>query len=77
MFNSEREEGLGGSDLYISFKKSDGGFAAPQHLGPQINTPGHEFGASLSPDGRYLFFARSRDLYWVDIKRVIKERFKR
>lgn len=28
---------------------------------------GVEFGASLSLDGKYLFFTKNDDLYWVDI----------
>jgi hypothetical protein len=59
----------GGSYLYVSFKKPDGTW------GDGIDLTKHGFdplagGASISPDGRYLFFALGGDIWWIDIKAV-------
>ncbi|MDH4271827.1 MAG: hypothetical protein OEW18_07605 [Candidatus Aminicenantes bacterium] len=66
----DRPDGQGGMDLYISFRKPDGTWTEPRNMGPEINTSAVEAFASTSPDGRYLFFASSRngnvDIYWVD-----------
>lgn len=45
-------------DFYVAFRQSDTSSWQPaQKLGPPINTPGNEGALSISPDGRYLFFA--------------------
>ncbi len=49
---------LGGSDLYVSFRHSDGSWGPSVNLGPAVNTQGNEFSPYLSPDGKYLFFSR-------------------
>jgi Tol biopolymer transport system component len=62
--------GRGKSELFISFKQSDGTWSAPKNMGPAINATKTEFGASVSPDGKYMFFHRrvdgKGDIYWVD-----------
>jgi Tol biopolymer transport system component len=41
-------------------------------LGPEINTDQCEMTASVSPDGKYLFFHRggedNGDIYWIDFR---------
>lgn len=64
IFDSFRPGGLGLTDLWISFKE-DGEWGAAVHLGEEINTPGQNICATLSPDGRYLFFTANNDIYWV------------
>lgn len=68
--SSDRPDGFGGGDLYVSFRRSDGSWTAAQNMGEGINTAYSEFTPILSPDGRYFFFASGRagsdDLYWVD-----------
>lgn len=49
-------DGIGGIDLYVSFKKSDGTWGPGVNLGPDVNTPANEKFPALSLDGRYLFF---------------------
>jgi WD40-like Beta Propeller Repeat len=49
---------LGGSDLYISFRRPDGSWGTSVNLGPAVNTPDNEFTPYVSPDGKYLFFSR-------------------
>lgn len=53
-FASDRPDGFGGFDIYVSFKVGNS-WSAPENLGAIINTQGHE----LTPffDGRNLFFA--------------------
>lgn len=70
--------GRGKPEIFISFKQKDGSWSAPQNMGPLINATKTEFGASVSPDGKYLFFHRrlenKGDIYWVDAA-IIKELF--
>jgi hypothetical protein len=56
-----------GNHLFLSFKKADGSWGEP------IDLTKHGFdrragGAYISPDGKYLFFAFNKDIWWVDIK---------
>lgn len=44
-------------DFYISYKDEKGNWSTAMNLGYPINTPGNEGAPSLSPDGRYLYFA--------------------
>ena len=55
----------GGEYLYVSFRNPDGTW------GEAIDLTEHGFdttagGASLSPDGKYLFFYLRDDIWWVD-----------
>ncbi len=61
MWDSEREEGFGGSDLYLSFKMEDGSWGKAINLGKNVNSEIHESGARVSADGKYLFFSRSEE----------------
>lgn len=55
------KEGLGGTDYWIVFRDEADRWSEPQNLGPAINSPGNEeYSASLSPDGKYLFFMSAR-----------------
>jgi len=80
IFTSERPGGYGNSNLYITYKKEDGSWTIPVNMeitGAGINRKKTATGdASLSPDGRFLFFSRSRDIYWVSTKVIddIKKR---
>lgn len=68
--------GLGEDDLYVTFRKSDGSWSEPVHMGNAINTEKSENRPYVSPDGKYFFYASTkrgnRDIYWVDAK-IIKE----
>ena len=56
-----RPDSLGGADYFISFRKDDGGWTEAQNLGaPVSSADGQEYSASLSPDGRFLFFMSGR-----------------
>jgi len=56
-----RDDGLGGVDYYVVFRDDENTWSEPINMGPAINQPtGREWSASLSPDGKYLFFMSSR-----------------
>ncbi|PCJ94743.1 MAG: hypothetical protein COA50_10120 [Flavobacteriaceae bacterium] len=74
-----REDGYGGSDLYISFRAKDGSWLPAMNMGAQINTELQESGVHVTDDGKYLFFSRGEweikedgstnwvgKPYWVD-----------
>ena len=66
------------NDLYVSFRKKDGSWTAPQNLGDDINTIGG-VALTITFDGKYLLFTGKGkepncDIYWVDTK--IIERLK-
>jgi len=71
-----RSDSIGGADLYVSFRKSDGTWAKARNLGSAINSPKNEWYASVSPDGRYLFLVSDRsgkaEVYWINAK-IIEE----
>jgi hypothetical protein len=78
IFESQRPGGFGQSDLYITLNQ-DGTWSAPRNLGPAINTSWFEDGASISPDGKYLFFNRriayvtgtQTEIWWVDLRAAL------
>lgn len=51
-------KGFGDSDLYISFRKSDGRWSHPLNMGAEINTDKGEFAPFVSADNNVLFFTR-------------------
>jgi Tol biopolymer transport system component len=58
--------------IYLSFRKADGSWSSLVDPGKEINTMNYEETcASLSPDGKFIFFSRYDDLkgksniYWV------------
>jgi len=67
VFDSDnRPGGQGGEgDLYVVFRNPDGSWSDAFNLGDTINTPGTNFCPMVSPDGKYLFYSASRDIYWV------------
>jgi len=62
----DRPDGFGQGDLYVCFKGPDGNWTAPKNMGDPINSKHHENCPTLSPDGKFLFFTRNNDIFWVD-----------
>jgi len=56
-FSSNRPGGFGGQDIWMIRHLPTGGWAAPQNLGPTINTPFDEDFPTISEDRRTLYFA--------------------
>ena len=67
----DRFDHNGNSSLYVSFKDSNGQLLEPIKLDNEINATNSEAFAEVSPDGKFLFFYRHGDIYWVDAK-IIK-----
>lgn len=65
VFSANRSGGLGHGDLYVSFRKKNGTWSPAKNLGNEINTETDDFCPYVSPDGKYLFYASQRDIYWV------------
>jgi hypothetical protein len=75
IYCSETLGGYGGYDLFIVFRKKNGGWTSPVNMGENINSPGEDGRPSITPDGKYVFFAsnrhenkKDRDIFWVDAK---------
>ena len=57
-FGSDRADGSGGSDLWVSTRPStDAEWSAPVNLGPVVNSEKSESTPSISADGLELFFS--------------------
>ena len=56
-FASNREGGIGGTDLYKSLKLPNGKWGPAQNMGPEINTPYDEDFPNISPDGKTFYFS--------------------
>jgi len=75
IWDSEREDGYGASDLYISFRQKDGSWGPAINMGGKVNSDKWDAYASVTPDGKYILFNRgigddneNVDIYWVDAK---------
>ncbi len=73
LWDGQRDNGYGDADIYISFRAEDGSWDKAINLGDKINTEAAEASASVTPDGKYLFFNRNSidnyenvDIFWVD-----------
>jgi hypothetical protein len=56
------------SDLYISFQNYNGTWCKGIPLGNEINSTYNEGNSFVTADGKYLFFSRKFDVYWVSAK---------
>jgi hypothetical protein len=68
------EESLGGVDYFVSFRNEDDTWTGPIHLAHGINSEANrEWSASLTPDGRYLFFMSARTIDLEESPRTQRE----
>ncbi len=58
-FVSDRDGGMGGTDIYVS-KKVKGGWSDPVSAGSKINTSSDEMSPVLSPDNKTMTFSSNR-----------------
>jgi hypothetical protein len=65
---SRRDSGRAGADLFISFKNKGGLLDKDLSLGSEINSSKNEGNSFVTADGKYLFFSRGYDIYWVSAK---------
>ena len=71
IWDGQRDSAVRNADLFISFRQPDGSWGEAVKMGDTINTQASEFAASVTPDGKYLFFNRNMgpdntDTFWVD-----------
>ncbi len=76
-FASDRPEGFGGTDIWMSKLNSDGTWSKPINLGPNINTAGDEDAPFITPDGKHLYFSSTghNSLGGYDIFVSVKDEF--
>ena len=60
IFGSVREGDVGGGDMHIAFRGSDGDFLPAVNMGEPINSSALDYCPALSPDGSVFFFTSSR-----------------
>jgi hypothetical protein len=65
IFDKRPPNGGYAADLYISFHKEGDTWSEPIWLNTNINTDKTETNAFVTPDGKYMFFTRNFDIYWV------------
>lgn len=63
---ADRADGLGGADLYVSFRQRDGTWGQGIHMGENINSSEADYCPMVTPDGKYFFYTQGDDLFWVD-----------
>ena len=77
---SRRPGGIGGGDLYVSFRQEDGSWGEPKLLPEPINSELLDFCPMGTPDGHQFFFSRRNggdwsdadecNVYWVDFAAI-------
>jgi len=78
LFSSKRPGGVskGKDELWISFKKEDGEWGRARNMGKEINNGSNTSCATISPDGKFIFFIRIENgtgiPFWVSAK-IIEE----
>lgn len=80
LWDGQRDNGPRNAEIYVSFKQANGAWGKAIKLNKETNTKASEFGARVTPDGKYLFFNRNTgkvkptdkyentDIFWVDAK---------
>lgn len=78
VFSSRRPPNVGAGDLFVAFRRADGGWEEPVSLGKTVNSEQTDFCPFVTPDGKYFFFSRRHrdpsgtvragDVYWIDAK---------
>ncbi|HEX7771178.1 MAG TPA: hypothetical protein VF435_02080 [Pyrinomonadaceae bacterium] len=61
IFMTQRPDGRGGSDLYISYQRN-GVWTKATNLGDKINSSGAEYSPLVTPDGKYFFWSSTRSV---------------
>lgn len=56
----DEPDGLGNSDLYISFNKGENQWSNPVNMGSEVNSTGIDGSPYITPDNKYLIFTTSR-----------------
>ncbi len=70
IFCSTKAEGYGEDDFYISFRNQDLSWSEPVNMGEEINSERSENRAYVTVDGKYFFFTRDDNVYWVSMEAI-------
>lgn len=68
LFDTIRPASNGQPNIYVSFRKDDGGWTKAVGLGPEVNGSDGACAPTLTPDGRYLFFTyrgEGEEIRWI------------
>ncbi len=68
IFDAYEKKTGGDGKLFVSFREGENQWGPAILLGDNVNKCEGHIAASLSPDGKYLFYCCSGDIYWVDIQ---------
>jgi len=72
-----REDNIGQSDLYISFRTEDGTWLPLKNMGRRVNSEGGENCQILSPCGKYLFYTSRRETNLLSLSPLTYEAIKK
>lgn len=61
IFTTTIPGGLGGGDMYISFRSEDGKWSKPLNMGAEVNSNGMDYCPNLTPDKKHLMFSSYRN----------------
>jgi hypothetical protein len=71
------QNGYGGYDVYISYKKDDGSWLLPINFGDKYSTKDDDDSFDISPDGKFMFIYKQEDVYWTETKDIIEKLHKK
>jgi Tol biopolymer transport system component len=72
IFASDRPDGYGDHDQYISFRNNNGTWTSVKNLGSKFNTKGGDYDMDISPDGKYIFTYLNNLIYWMPIGNLLR-----
>lgn len=80
-FASNREGGMGGTDIWRCHRLPNGDWSRPENLGPSVNTSGNEKCPFLHADGHTLYFSSNGwqgfggyDMYFINLSDLSSQR---
>ncbi len=67
-------DGMGKSQLFVSFRTSGDNWTKAVKFDATVNATSTESIPNVGPDGKYFFFHRNNDIYWVDARIIDRMR---
>lgn len=61
-FSSNRQDGIGGNDIWLSTRTDTSGWTEPNPLPEEVNTKGNEESPFIHPDGHTLYFRSDKHI---------------
>jgi WD40-like Beta Propeller Repeat len=72
IFSADKPGGYGSGDLYISFLNANGTWMDAKNVGNEINGERSEYCPFVTTNGKYFFYTKENDIYWVDTSFINK-----